>query len=284
MSPIGRNSPRNAREVPNLQWANGKNEARSTPGKGRFFPFVGWYVEVGRDEAFDRFAKEADIPQIEIRHSRVGAEAEIVRHWNLGDSVRFFPVTRGPVALTVAASLSPENLARTMDAGIGLRWNRNEGNRSRLAVRGYPQVMRKDVWLTYPGLVQISVRSRMSDKLLAALVDHVRVCETADTLVDRNKHPNIIECYELALPLGPGNEEEWGKGETATVTPIVSLHPQTIHGDYLQTIWRPSLVVELAQCDWPEIQTWAHEFSLAPSASSEGFESSEGGIAPVLSR
>ncbi len=84
----------------------------------------------------------------------------------------------------------------------------------------------------------------MTDELLAALVDHVRVCQIADTLVvDRAKHPYVIHCYELALPLGPGQEEFWGKCETTTVMPITSLHPETIDLPYLRTLWRPDLVV-----------------------------------------
>ncbi len=265
---IGRNKIRQFTDAITIQWANGKNEARLTPGVGRFVSHVGWYAEVGRDDEFDRFVYQAGIPQMEIRHPRQGATAQIVRHWNLGEHLRFFPLTSGPVATTVAASLSARNVAATIEAGIGLRWGRGEGERSKMAIRGYLQILRRGTdetggeWLLYPRLVQISVRSRMTDELLAALVDHVRVCEIADTLVDRAKHPDVIHCYELALPLGPGQEEQWGKGETATVMPMTSLHPETIDLPYLRTLWRPDQVVELALRDWPDVQAWAHEFSL----------------------
>ncbi len=267
---IGRNKIRQFTDAMTIQWANGKNEARLTPGSGRFVSHVGWYAEVGRDDEFDRFVYQAGISQMEIRHPRQGAAAQIVRHWNLGERLHFFPVTSGPVATTVAASLSPRNIAATIEAGIGLRWGRGEGERSKMAIRGYMQVRRQnqtgaaaaDEWLLYPRLVQISVRSRMTDELLAALVDHVRVCEIADTLVDRAKHPDVIHCYELALPLGPGQEEQWGKGETTTVLPIASLHPETVDLPYLRSLWRPDQVVDLALRDWPDVQAWAQEFSI----------------------
>jgi len=275
---IGRNKIRQFTDAMTIQWANGKNEARLTPGSGRFVSHVGWYAEVGRDDEFDRFVYQAGIPQMEIRHPRQNAAAQIVRHWNLGEHIRFFPVTSGPVATTVAASLSARNIAATIEAGIGLRWGRGEGERSKMAIRGYVQVRRQkrsdagahDEWLLYPRLVQISVRSRMTDELLAALVDHVRVCEIADTLVDREKHRDVIHCYELALPLGPGQEEQWGKGETATVHPIASLHPETVDLPYLRSLWRPDQVVELALRDWPDVQAWAQEFSIGGYAEPAG--------------
>ncbi|NWG22775.1 MAG: hypothetical protein HXY39_20920 [Chloroflexi bacterium] len=261
---IGRNKIRQLADAMTIQWANGKNEARLTPGSGRFVSHVGWYAEVGRDDEFDTFMQRASVPQMEIRHPRQGAPAQIVRHWNLGERLRLFPVTSGPVAATVAASLAQRNIGATIEAGIGMRWGRGEGERSKMAIRGYLQLAHGDTgseWLLYPRVVQISVRSRMTDELLAALIDHVRVCEVADTLVDRAKHPDVIQCYELALPLGPGKEEQWGKGETTTVLPLASQHPERIDLAYLRGIWRPDHVVDLALHDWPDIQAWAQEFN-----------------------
>ena len=37
---------------------------------------------------------------------------------------------------------------------------------------------------------------------------------------------------------------------------------ETIDLPYLRTLWRPDQVVELALRDWPDVQAWAHEFSL----------------------
>ncbi|MCS6840004.1 MAG: hypothetical protein NZ701_04415, partial [Roseiflexus sp.] len=65
---IGRNKIRQFTDAMTIQWANGKNEARLTPGSGRFVSHVGWYAEVGRDDEFDRFVYHAGIPQMEIRH------------------------------------------------------------------------------------------------------------------------------------------------------------------------------------------------------------------------
>ncbi|MEN9935097.1 MAG: hypothetical protein RLZZ387_1676 [Chloroflexota bacterium] len=256
---IGRNRVRMVQESMTVQWANGKNEGRLTPGQGRFVSHVGFYAEVGKDHEFDTAMEAAGISQMEIRHPRQGGPAQVVRHWNLGEQIRLFPITSGPVAPTVAASLSQRNINATVEAGIGIRWGRAEGERSKLAMRGYLQVG----GTVYPRPVQISVRSRMTDELLTALIDHVRVCELADSLVDRAKHPDVVQLYELALPLGAGKEEQWGKGETTTVFPLASLHPQGVDLPYLRGLWRPEHIVETALRDWPDVQAWAQEFSFA---------------------
>jgi hypothetical protein len=270
---IGRNRVRMVQDAMPIQWANGKNEGRLTPGAGRFVSHVGFYAEVGKDHEFDSAMEAAGISQMEIRHPRQGGPAQVVTHWNLGEQIRLFPVTSGPVAPTVAASLSTRNIAATVEAGIGIRWSREPGARSKLGIRGYLQIGST----VYPRLVQISVRSRMTDELLDALVDHVRVCEQADNLVDRTKHPAVVECFELALTLGAGAEEQWGKGETTTVFPLASRHPRDIDLPYLRSLWRPEGLREWVERDWPDVQAWAQEFSFAaepereaPVASYEG--------------
>ena len=266
---IGRNRVRVVQDAMTIQWANGKNEARLTPGQGRFVSHVGFYAEVGKDYEFDAAMEAAAISQMEIRHPRPGGPAQVVRHWNLGEQVRLFPITSGPVAPTVAASLSQRNIAATVEAGIGIRWGRAEGERSKLAIRGYLFLAGAGEGAQaqlYERPVQISVRSRMTDELLEALIDHVRICEVADSLIDRSKHPDIVQLYELALPLGAGREEQWGKGETTTVFPLASLHPASVDLPYLRSLWRPEPVVEMALRDWPDVQAWAQEFSFAVAA------------------
>lgn len=259
---IGRNRVRLVQDAMTVQWANGKNEGRLTPGQGRFVSHVGFYAEVGKDHEFDSAMEAAGISQMEIRHPRQGGPAQVVKHWNLGEQIRLFPITSGPVAPTVAGSLSQRNVAATVEAGIGIRWGRAEGERSKLGIRGYLQVG----GAIYPRPVQISVRSRMTDELLEALIDHVRVCEAADNLVDRGKHPDVVQLYEMALPLGAGKEEQWGKGETTTVFPLASLHPRDVDLPYLRSLWRAEQVVEMALRDWPDVQAWAQEFSFATPA------------------
>jgi len=253
---IGRNKVRSVQDAITLQYANGKSNARLTPGSGRFAPFVGFHVEVGKDADFDLAMQAAKISQIEIKHQRPGG-AEIVRHWSFGERIGFFPITSGPVAQTVAASLSDRNVRSTAEAGIGLRWG--AGERSRMAVRGYLDIL---VRAGYIRMCQLSVRSRMTDVLLSALLDHGRACEAADDLIDRSKHPEVVTYHELALPLGPGNEEEWGKGDTATVVPFASLHPKEINADYLRTVWRSDAVHAAAVRDWESIQFWAQEYAI----------------------
>lgn len=253
---IGRNKIQAVQDAATLQYANGKSMARMTPGSGRFTALVGFHIEVGKDAELDEALRAAKVAQIEIKHQRQGG-AEIVRHWFLGETVRLYPVTSGPVAPTVAGSLSGRNARLSAEAGIGVRWGTNE--RSKLAIRGYLDLL---VRAGHVRLVQLSTRSRMTDVMLSALLDHGRICEAADTLIDRTRHPEVVTYHEIALPLGPGNEEEWGKGDTATVVPFHSLHPADIDAEYLRGVWRPDSVQAAAYRDWESIQLWAQEYAL----------------------
>lgn len=252
---IGRNKVRQAQDVITLQYANGKSIARQVGSSGRFTPYVGFHIEVGKDAEIDTALGTAKIVQIEIKHQRPGG-AEVIRHWGLGETVRLYPITSGPVAPTVAASLAGKNAELTADAGIGIRWGENE--RSKLAVRGYLDILVRAGCLR---LCQLSVRSRMTDELLKALIEHGRVCEAADNLVDRSKHPDVVCFHEIALPLGPGEEELWGKTDTTSVTPFHSTHPDTIDAEYLRSVWRPDSVHTAALKDWEGIQFWAREYA-----------------------
>lgn len=252
---IGRNRVQSVADAATLQYANGKSVARASVGSGRFAPYVGFHVEVGKDAELDEAMRAAKVAQIEIKHQRQGG-AEIVRHWGLGELIRFYPVTSGPVAATVAASLSGRNARLTAEGGIGMRWG--QGERSKVALRGYLDVL---VRVGYVRLLQLSVRSRMTDVLLSALLDHGRVCEAADSLVDRTRHPEVVTFHEVALPLGPGEEQEWGKGDTATVVPFKSQHPAAVDAEYLRGLWRPDPVHAAAYRDWESIQLWAQEYA-----------------------
>ena len=76
MPTIGRNVVRPVTDAVTIQWANGKNEARRSPG-GRFASHVGFFAEAGRDEAFDAFATSHGLGRIEMRPPRPGAAAQI---------------------------------------------------------------------------------------------------------------------------------------------------------------------------------------------------------------
>lgn len=258
---IGRNRVRAVSDAATLQYANGKSQARRPAGTGRFAPYVGFHIEVGRDGELDEAMRQAQVPLMEIKHQRPGG-AEVVKHWDLGESVKLYPVSSGPVAPTVAGSLAGGNARETAEAGIGLRWG--NGERSKLAVRGYLHPL---VAVGYLRLIQFSVRSRMTDELLKALVDHGRICEAADSLVDRGRHPELVTFHEIALPLGPGEETEWGKGDTATVVPFVSLHPREIDAEYLRGVWRADNVHAAALREWEGIQHWAREYAAASEES-----------------
>lgn len=266
---IPRNQVRTIPEAAIVQWASGKTEARPA-GQGRFAPFVGFHIEKGKDEHIDAILRELAVPEIEIRHPRQGASPTIARHWSLGETIHFFPVTGGPVAATVTASLSGANAKASVEAGLGIRWG--QGEKSRLAVRGYLALVGAEV------LVQVSVRSRMTDELLRALVDHVRVCEAADGLIDRQRHPDVVALHEIALPLGPGEETPFGRNDTTTVFPLKSTHPETVDAEYLRTVWRPDAVHAAALRVWGGIQAWARDYAAgSPEAPAQHHDQPEEG-------
>lgn len=243
---IPRNQPQAIADVPILQWASGHTQARGAGG-GRFAPFVGFHIERGKDAELDTLLGAAHTPHIEIRHPRPGGSA-IVPHWSFGESIRFYPITAGPPATTISGCLRLADA--TAAAGIGLNWL--SGEKSRMAVRGLILVA------SAPLLVQLSARSTMTGFLLAALLDHVRVCEAADQLIDRTKHPELVALHELALPLNAGVEQAAGRGDTtAQIVPLVSDHPAELERAYVTGCWRKAAVHDAALAAWPGIVVWA---------------------------
>lgn len=250
---IGRNAPTAASAAAvTLQWANGKTMARESTA-ARFAPLVGFHVEVGQDDDLDHRLHATGWHRIEIKHQREGG-AEILPHWFLGESLKLYPVTSGPPAPTIAGLV--QRAADTAAAGLGVKWP--QGERSRLAVRGYVGAF---IDAGYLQPVQLSTRSRMTDVLLGCLLAHLRVAEQADSLVDRTKHPHPVDLHEIALPLAAGEEQEWGKGDTATVVPLRHLHPETVDAAYLREHWRPDAVNAAALRDWEGITAWAAEYA-----------------------
>lgn len=257
---IGRNNPAAVTDVPTLQWANSRTVAQMTPGEGRFHPLVGWYIEVGKDTDLDAMMpKVPGVKRIAIKHQRQGG-SEIVQHWYFGEAIQFHPVTAGPVATTMQGCLRGKNAVAMAEAGIGIVWP--QGDRSKLAVRGYVDVLAR---AGYAHLVQLSSRSRMTDVLLTALVDHVALCTKADRLVDRTRHPEQVALHEVGMVLVAGEEAEWGKGDTATVVPYRYELPATIDKDYIGAHWRKPAIDSAAHQDWDDIVVWAHAFA-EPSA------------------
>jgi hypothetical protein len=238
-----------------VQWNNGKNTARRQ-GEPRFSAHVGFFAQTGKDGAFDAWCAAIGVPQIQVRHPRAGQAAEVVLHWDLGEDIRFFPLTAGPVASTVAASVSARYQQATAEAGIALRWG--TGTKSKMAIRGY--VSTRGAVYTAP--VELVARGLMTERLLSALVRHVEVCQAADSA----RQPGAgsgqpTGLWELALPLGAGEEENWGRGQTTAVVPFVCKHPTEISAEYLASLYRPDELVQAAARDWAGVLAWALEYA-----------------------
>ena len=258
---IGRNTPAAAADTtPLLQWANGIPVGRL--GVGRFGPLVGFHSEIGRDAQFDAVMIAAGVARATIKHKRNGGVAE-VQHWYFGEKLTLYPITSGPPFTTIGGLVA--RAAATVDAGLGVRWS--PGERSNLAVRCVLALPGAGDELPEPVIVQLATKSRATDMLLAALITHVDHCEAADDLVDRAKHPDSVTCHELALTLAAGSEQEWGKGDTATVVPfvVVSIAPTT-RAEF-QAHWCGKEIHALALASWAGIVAWAGDYATEREAS-----------------
>jgi len=252
---IQRNQVQILPEIPTVQYASGKTLSRRVDGGGRFQSYVGFHMQCGRDATIDEIFHRIGLPMIEIKHQRPGS-VETVRHWDLGESIRLFPVTAGPVARTMAGCMRGAAYQQTIEAGIGIRWGEQE--RSRLAIRGFLDLLAQHHLVR---LIQLTVRGRMTDRLLRALIDHGRVCEQADELIHRDQHPEPVMFHELALPLVAGDEETWGAHATVAVVPFRSAHPETITASDVRGLWRSRAVHEAALTEWPNILVWARSYA-----------------------
>jgi hypothetical protein len=240
-------------DVPLLQWSSGKTQMRSTPGKGYFAGVIGFHSEMGRYPEFDEACAAAGIGQVEIRHQ--SGETKI--HWGFGETLTVCPVTTGPVITSVFRLGDKDYARRTAQAGLGVRWTKDQQDRprSQVAVRCFlPALVAHDYW----GSVQLMASSTMSDRLLAALADHVRVCHAADKELGKR-----IFAAELHLPLGPGAEVTVGKAQQMTLVPFVAQHPKTLTRAYVDEMYHPDGVTAAVEQLWEAVVSWATEYTTA---------------------
>lgn len=255
---IGRNKPKPAQEasvrLPMLQWANGRTEGKPH-GIPRFSGFVGWHVEQGQDTALDAALRLNNTATVTIRHPRQGADPVEKLHWNLGETVTFYPLTSGFPFETFSASMRDPDACAS--AGIGLKWD-DEARRSRMVLYGYIKLAVPNSESPFH-LVMIPAKGRITEEFFAAYMDHLRVLEAADEVIDRQKHPASVEFHEIGIPLTAGAEKSFGKTDTTVVVPVASAHSNIIDAAYLRTVWA-SIPAHQIENDWPLVRALAHDF------------------------
>lgn len=211
-------------ERPALQWANGRVEYKGS--RGRFESLVGWHVQVGKSEAFDAFAQAAGFPQITIRHPRKGEAPALVTHWSLGDTVRLYPLTYGPLATTMRGAVRVADRMAS-EAGIVAVWGDGPSYLSLLVV------LEVNGEMCHEPLILLE-KSTMTDHLYTALMVHLQICEAADAVAGCQ-----VPCVWIALPLGAGREYDAGTEQTTTVTMMEAQYPdgaEQIDAEYLKRI------------------------------------------------
>lgn len=260
---IGRNAvpQQGSDNAPILQWANGITKVRDGRSTRNH---VGFHIERGKWHDLDDALDEVQHPVIAIQHQR-DKGTEVVEHWDLGEKIRFLPITSGPVDGTVRNCIRRAH--EMAEAGLGVRWVEH----SQFAVRGFVDVLWNADITT---VVQLSTKSNMTDYLLGALINHTRAAVAADELV-RAKNPDaIVSPADLWLPLGAGPEVAFGREKATMVYPIVSLHIEDFPTDHLRSCWRKKEVAEAVLKHWPQVQAWAREFcAYDPSQDARGTRS-----------
>jgi len=248
-------------DFPAIIWANGLVTARPAGSAAEFEGLVGFFTEAGNNPDLDAAMETAKVGPIEVRHGRAGEAPVVKRHWFLGETLRVFPVTMGPPAATVGGCLNHRTWDTTIASGIGIRWP--QGGVSSVAIVGYLEILTR---VGYLQPVKLTARSRMSDWLIAALDDHLRVAQAADAIVDRTAHPEPVDLVEIAWVLGAGEEVSFGTNQTRMVVPVVSKHPKQVDRAYMRTVYlshndHGTAVRQRAAQDWPEILAWAERMA-----------------------
>jgi hypothetical protein len=214
---------------------------------------VGLYSERGKHADFDEACQAAKLSRIEIRHTGGGTSI----NWSFGETMRVYPLTTGSKIKSVFELKTPGRALANAQAGVGARWTTDFDGKpaSQAATRCLvPELL--DVGFT--GVAQLQLKSTMSDHLLKALTDHLRIGHAAVAELGQ-----AVTLAELALPLGPGPDVTVGKGDQqATLTPLAAMHPEAVTREYLESIYRPdnrALFEEL----WPAVLAWAEEYTAA---------------------
>jgi hypothetical protein len=110
----------------------------------------------------------------------------------------------------------------------------------------------------YRELVQVISSSTMSDRLLAALADHMRACKAAGTALGTR-----VRAPEMGLPLGPGTQVTVGKTAQMTLVPLVSQHPKILDRAYVDKMCQNDGVMALVDEVWDSVLSWAEEYGAA---------------------
>lgn len=231
-----------------LQWASGREEYKQAGGR-RFEGYVGWHIEQGKNPAFDAFATAQGVAEITIRHPRDNGVPVLAQHWHLGDAVRVFPITFGPLATTMRGAVTmSDRMAR--QAGIVAVWG--DDGPSYLSFLALLEVG----GAVFPEPLVITEKGTMTDHLYAALVVHLRMCEQADAVAGIE-----VPCAWIALPLLAGDEYPAGGGDKVTmVTKMDAVYagvPDTINAAYLATISLPKDLRPMARDLCTQSLPWA---------------------------
>ena len=204
---------------PFLQWASGlQTQDRRI--------YAGWLLEVGKDEALDASMRTVGFDQVRIKHGG----GNIVTHWAV-ETATAFVIAEGVQ--------TPQEMKRTdVRYGIAYGWGRTD--------EGRPQSHLKMRVLLYELLMvgccqvlTISIKSTMTDDLLAALTRQYDVLDAVDAFRAQDNKPAMnAPFYACAIPLTWGEEVTRGSGATTKpIIPPAAAIPDPITREYVKANW-----------------------------------------------
>lgn len=233
--------------------------------------YSGFYIECGKNADLDDALKAAGFAVIESEHPNDHGQLTYKKQWDLGRNLDLYPITSGVPAKTVRLCLSPRNQRKLTASGIGLGWytisdGRNKGKSQ--SVFGVICYIAPLVAVGYVEPIKFGVRGMMTDYVVPALADHTRVAKFADTIVDRDKHPETVGLWEIRWSIGRGEKKVPFKGKngaSSLVYPVISKHPNELHRDYIVDMYLQGdarkMIMDRLESDWNMVQDWAAQFN-----------------------
>lgn len=223
---------------PVASWSSGKELV----GTDRMFR--GWFLDVGLDDQLDEACTAVGWDTGAMQHM----DGETRVHWLIPSPTPLFVLIEG-VPFTSMRALVKSDVSYS---GLKAHWP--QGGRSVLAFQAlHPDLLGAN----YLEPIPFSVKSTMTDDLLAALLRHNAVLDACEAAATARGKPRTFEFWEVALPLTAGSKVQRGKDLQSPVSPIVAAHPQQPDLPYLRSLLAPKIVADIVASDWSRITTWA---------------------------
>lgn len=179
--------------------------------------YVGWFVEVGRNDRLDDAMTAAGFDRIDIKHG----SGDVVTHWRV-ETANVFVVADG-----VPSRIEMKDA----DTRWGAAYWWHDG-KSFFAVH---VLLRELLAVGYTDPLLMQIKGTQTDDVLAGMQRQYDVLNAIDALrEEQGKAALNPPFYACSIAFGPGQELSRGKGQnTKQIVPPVALIPDVITREYL---------------------------------------------------